>query len=308
VVYVGALIAQLRMISTGASADRVTQIEDAAIAGARRLGNPHVDADLLNARGYLRLQRGDSAEARALLEQADARYREVTLAAEPMHYSVLQNLGAICLETGDMAAADDYLDRAVALAHARFTETSVRYWEARTARATSYLFRNELAKAETELRATVAGLARVAPGSYQAGMAHMYLCAALLGQQQLAGARAACAAAVANQSKALGETSAALVFPLALAGQVELHDKAFAAAIPLLERAAAIARAANVRPIERATAEAYLAVALFGAGRRAEARALAAKVAPALRGRELDEARGDFLRAFPELRATASGQ
>jgi len=304
-VYVSALITELRMTSTAASADRVAQIENAATAGARRLGNPHVDADLFNARGLLHMERGDYQQARTLYEQADAKYTEASLAAEPMHVSVLQNLGAICVETGDLTAADRFLDRAVELARQRYGDGAP-YWEARAARASSILFRNQLVKAEAELRAAVAGLTRIAPVTHQLGQMQTFLCVALLGQKKHADARAACGDAIASLARSVGGTSAALVFPLALAAQVELHDNAPAAALPLARKASEIAHAAHVRPVELATADVYYAIALHGTGHRAEARAIAVKVAPLVRGPEMEEGRKDLLRAFPDLRAVAS--
>jgi len=293
--------------STGASPDRVAQLEDAATAGARRLGNPHVEADLLNARGYLHFVRGDNATARRLFEQADAAYLAASLAAEPFHISVLQNLGAVCVELGDLACGDRALDRAVALARQRYGDAPL-YWETVSARATVDLARKELAKAEAELRDAVAGFARDPTATYQLGMTYSYLCATYHLEVKDDDARAACASAIAAMTKTFGDDGAALVFPLELAGQIELAAHAPATALAHLRRATELARAANVRPIELTTAEAYLAIALLETHQRAEARALAAKVAPALRETGLEEARADFVRAFPELRAAASGQ
>jgi tetratricopeptide (TPR) repeat protein len=205
------------------------------------------------------------------------------------------------LETGDQAAAERYLDRAVELARERWTENGPHYWEARGARATSLVFRNELARAEPELRAVADGLARTRPDSDQIGAFRTYLCAAQLGQNKHDAARAECANAVAATRAAVGDASAGLVFPLALSGQVELHDHAPAAAVPLLRRALEIARANHVRPIEVAMSEAYLAIALFETHEVAEARKLAVEVAPMLRTPELDEAHKAFAKVFPDL-------
>ncbi|HEU0032161.1 MAG TPA: tetratricopeptide repeat protein, partial [Kofleriaceae bacterium] len=302
--YVRALIAQLHQTRAG-SADQIALLESQAEAGARRLANPQVDAQLLIARANVYMERGDNAKARTLFERADAVYQQIALAPMAMHVMVLQNLGAICLETGDMAAGDRYLDRAVELARLRYTDAGAPYWEARGARATSYLFRKDLAKAEPELRAAADGIERTSPTSGQAGMLRAYLCILLLGKNQVADARAQCAASV-QAMQALGADTPAQVWPLTLSGQVELRDDHVDLALAFLERAVRLAEQNHVRPIELTVAQAYYAIALRAGKRTADANALARIVAPKLRDPAVAESRGDFVRYFPELRAQAS--
>jgi len=304
--YVRALIAELHVVTTAASAERVAQLEAQATAGAQRLGNPQVDAQLLLARANAHMDRGDAAAARALFEQAAARYAEIAVAPMAMHVAALQNLGALCLEAGDLDAAERHLARAVELAAGRYGRDAAPRWEASAARATVLVAKGDLARAETELRAAADGLARTAPDGGQLGMTHAYLCAVGIAQAKLADARAACAASVAAIARVLGDDSPGLVWPLTLSGQVELRASAAADALRFLRRAVALATAGHVRPIERTVAEAYLAIALRAAKQPAEARALAAKVAPALAAPEVAESRADFVRAFPELAAIAT--
>jgi predicted Ser/Thr protein kinase len=301
--YVRALVAELQVSTTAASADRVAQLEAAAAAGAARLGNPQLDAQLLLARANVRLMRGESAEARELFTAADARYAEVALAASPMQVMIAQNLGAIALEAGDLAAAERHLDRAVELAKARYTEASAPYWEARGARATAYLARGELDRAEPELRAVVDGMDRHRPASDQVVMMRAYLCALAFvrATDDLGPARGECAAAVAAAVAVSGADGGANVWPLTLSGQVELKAGDARAAVAFLDRAVAIAAAAHVRPIEATVARTYRAIALAAAGRRREARALAVELAPALAGAEVAQARADLARAFPDV-------
>jgi tetratricopeptide (TPR) repeat protein len=300
--YVRAILLELNALPPAASAERVAQLEEQAAAGARRLDNPMIDAQLAGGRANLWQDRGDNAKARKLYEEADRLYLAASLGPEVLHVRTLENLGAICLETGDFDAADRYLDRAVTLARERWTENGPHYWEARGARATSLVFRGQLARAEPELRAVAEGLARTHTDSDQIGMFRTYLCAAQLGQNKNADARTECANAVAAVRAAVGDTSPSLVFPLALSGQVELHDHAPAAAIPLLRRAVELARANHLRPVEVGMSEAYLAIALHETSALAEARKLAVEVAPTLRMPELDEAHKAFAKVFPDLK------
>ncbi|MDQ3370577.1 MAG: hypothetical protein M3680_34600, partial [Myxococcota bacterium] len=303
--YVRAMVAALHVTSSRVSPERLAQLEAQASAGAARLGNPHVDAELLLARAKAYMDRGDSAKARGLLEQADARYTAIAFAPMMMHVSVLQNLGALCLEAGDLDAADRALARTVALARLRYGEAAP-YWEARSARASVLLAKNDLAAAEVELRAVATGLERTAPDGGQLGMTRAYLCALLTERAQLDDARVECARSVAAIARSLGADSPGLVWPLTLSGQVELRAAAVDAALVFLERAVALAAAGQVRVIETTIAQANLAIALRAGNQPARARALARKVAPALVSPDVAETRRDFVRAFPELERLAS--
>ena len=304
--YVRALILELHLTSSTATAERIAQLEAQAQAGARRLASPPVDAELLRGRATLYLDRGDAAKARTLFEEADALYTKISVAPMAMHVAVLQNLGAVCLESGDLDAAERALDRAVELARGRYTDDGAQYWEARAARGVVYLGRRDLAKAESELLAAAEGLARTRPDAGQLGQLRAYVCMLKIMRGDLPAARAECAASLAAIRAAVGENSPYEIWPLSLAGQVELRAHAYADAVPFLERAAKLAESGNARAIEAATARAYYAIALLGVKRTREARALAAKIAPTLRPAELAETRKDFIRAFPELTAAAS--
>lgn len=296
-VYVRALISQLHT-SAGASAERIATLEAQAAAGASRLGNPEVDAELALARAFVAMARGDNAKARTLFTDADAQFTKLAIAPMAMHVSVLQNLGALALEAGDLAAAETTLDRAVEVARGRYTAEAAPYWEARAARAVVLLARRDFAKAEPELAAAADGLERTNPSSGQAGFTRAYLCLMLRTQAKLDAARAACDACLASMTKVLGEHGAGLVWPLTLRGQVETAAQRFDAALPFLRRAVAIAARQPVRPLEATIAKAQLAVALQGAGARAEALA----IAPQLAAPELAETLVDVKAAFPNLK------
>lgn len=299
-VYVRASISSLRT-SAGASEERIAGIEAAATAGARRLGNPQVDAQLVAARAHLAMERGDNAKARTLFAEADARFTKIAIAPMLLHMAVLQNLGAIALEAGDLTAAETALDRAVEIARGRFSTDGASYWEARAARAVLLLAKRDFAKAETELTAAAEGLERTTPASGQAGFTRAYLCVLLRAQKKYAEARAACDASIASMTKVIGPDGAALVWPLTLRGQVETAANAFADGIPYLRRAVALAAKHPVRPIEAIVAKAQLAIALYLAGEKAEGTALAKEVAPRLAAPELAETLVDFKVAFPSL-------
>ena len=303
--YVRALILELHLTSSTATPERIAQLEAQAQAGARRLASPPVDAELLRGRATLYLDRGDAAKARALFEEADALYTRISVAPMAMHVAVLQNLGAVCLEAGDFDAAERALDRAVERARGRYGEGAP-FWEARAARAVVYLGRRDLAKAEAELLAAADGLARTRPDAGQLGQLRAYVCMLKIMRGDLPAARTECAASLAALRATVGDNSPYEIWPLTLAGQVELRAHAYDAAVPFLERAAKLADTGNARAIEAATARAYYAIALLGVRRTREARALATKVAPALRAAELAETRRDFVRAFPHLTAAAS--
>ena len=137
--YVRALILELHVTSLTASSERIAQLETQAQAGARRLGNPQVDAALAQARATLSWEHGQTAKARELFEEVDALYSKISVAPMYMHVAAVMNLGGICLELGDLDAAERALDRASELALRRYTVAGAPYWEARAARATVYL-------------------------------------------------------------------------------------------------------------------------------------------------------------------------
>jgi tetratricopeptide (TPR) repeat protein len=298
-VYVRALISELHMFG-GADAAKVAQVESHAIAGAQRLGNPAIDAELAIARATMYMDTGDAKRGIEAFREADALYTKVSLSAMPMHVAVNQNLAALLYEQGELDAGDAAADRAVSLARERYGENGAEYWETRAARATSLMFREEYAKAEPELRAIAEGLARAQPTGGQVGYTYAFLCAAILAQGRVEDARAECARSVASTTTALGDSTGGLVWPLTLSGQVELKVSP-TAALPFLTRAVALAKAAGARKIELDVAQTYLAIALRGAKREAEAMALARQVAPVLADPALAEGRRDFARAFPEL-------
>jgi len=300
-VYVRALIMQLNLTSETASDARIAELETQAQAAALRLGQPQIDAELFRARGMMYLNRGDGVKARKALEEADALYSKIAVAPMAMHMAVLQNLGAVCLEAGDGEAAARYLDRAIEVARGRFTETGAYYWQARGARAVLDLQRKDYDRAERELRIVAAGLDRTYPDGSQAGQLRTYLCAVELARNHLPEARSTCAAAIAGIRAMDGAGSPHEVWPLAMSGQIELRAGKLSAGLAFLEQAMAIARKGNVRPIEATTAATYYAIALLAAKRTREARALAEKIAPALRAPELAEAHGDFALYFPDL-------
>ncbi|HEY5925864.1 MAG TPA: tetratricopeptide repeat protein, partial [Kofleriaceae bacterium] len=304
--YVRALIMELNLVSTTASPERIAQLESQAQAGAKRLANPQVDAELARSRAVLYMDRGELAKSRELFEQADALYSKLAIAPMTMHIAVLQNLGAVCLESGDLDAAERALDRAVDLSRRRFTEQGAFYWETRAARGTVYLARRDFTRAEAEMRAAADGLERTAPDGTQLGRLRAYICMLLRVRKDYGGARAECAASLAAIRTTVGPDSPHEVWTLYQSGHVELAAEDYAGALGFLERAVALAKHDSVRPIERATAQTYLAIALLGAKRIPQARALAAKIAPVLRGPELEESRGDFVRAFPDLAAQAT--
>ena len=295
--YVRALILELQLTS---SADKFALLEAQAEGGARRLANPSIDAELAYSRAMHYLEVTEHPKARALFEQADALYTKAAVAPMRLQIATLHNLGATCLEMGDLDAAERVLRRGVSLARARYTEQAAEYWEARGALATALLYRSDLGRADTELRATVAGLERTTPDSMQAGQLRAYLCLVAMAKLDLARARGECAASVASIRARAGADTPYLVWPLTLSGQVEMRDGKLAEALAFLEHAVAIA-IRDPRSMETLTAQAYYAVALAKAHRTAEARALATKIAPGLRAPPLAEAHGEFARAFPDL-------
>ena len=305
-VYVRALILELQLLPSSASADHAEALERQASAGAARLGNPQIEAQLLLARANRAMERAEGKAARTLLAEADQLYARTSVHAHAQHVGILQTLGALSLELGEFEVADGYLDRMVTLAGERYTRTDAPYWEARTARATSYVFRGQLDRAETELRAATAGLESTSPDSAQVGISRAYLCATMLAKVELERARAECVASVRATRAAVGADSAGLVWPLTLSGQVELQAGAPAAALAFLEHAGALVDAGSAPPVEATTARTYLAIARLAAHQDSAARTLATRVAPELAGPEFAEARRDFIRAFPALAAIAT--
>lgn len=156
------------------------------------------------------------------------------------------------------------------------------------------------------MRAAVDGLVRTQPDSTQVGRLRAYLCLVRLAKQDVVGARAECAASLRALRAVAGPDSPHEIWTLTLSGQVELADHRFIEAVTFLERAAALAVAGNVRSIEAATAQGYYAIALLRAKRTTQARAVAVKIAPALRAAELAETRREFVQAFPELTQAAT--
>ncbi len=304
--YVHALIFELKLVAQTASADRVLQLETQAEAGVQRLGNPALEANLVLTRAAIYHGRSEHAKARELYEKADAIYQKLSVAPMAMHVAVLQNLGAVCLESGDLACAQRALDRAVELAHRRYTDAGPEYWETRAARAVLYMAHRDFAKAEAEMRAAADGLQRTRPSGTQIGRLRAYICQLLMQRKEIDAARAECAASVASLHQTVGEGTTDEVWSLTMSGQVELTAKAYPAAVAFLERAVAIVKASKLQTIEATTATAYYAIALLAVKRAKEARAVAVEIAPVLRAPELAESRRDFVRAFPDLTGAAT--
>ncbi|MGE3456770.1 MAG: tetratricopeptide repeat protein [Kofleriaceae bacterium] len=279
---VRALISQLRLEFEVGNFD-VAEIERSAEAAARRFGNPRITMELLSSQAMIRYGRGDHAGALAAIREAVSVFEAVAIDAHGQLVTALQNRGGIEQGAGDLRAARRSLDEGYALARRRFGEDDPATVELRGARATNLMYSGDLTAARPELEAVATSFVRLLGEKHpQVAMARTFLCEADLARDP-SSAGASCDRAMTTFELVYGRGHPQTVWAISLVGKQRVATKHYDQAISALERALSIADTGTISPMERPATQAYLALALHGAGRdRTRAVALAREALKAL--------------------------
>jgi serine/threonine-protein kinase len=259
--YARALTARLSLAFDLPDPDSL-QLERDAAGMTERLQNPAIRAYLLSGRAFLALGRGDAQAAKKLAAASVAEYNSIAIDAHAAQAAFYENLSSALLRTGDLAAAGDAIDRAVAVAVARYGAQNIKTWGAKLARAQWLMQTQQLPQAEAALQAILAWLAQHAGDltTYEV-RGRAYLCDVLVQRQAYAAAGPVCEQALQKQQAFLGADDPQLSWTILVRAKLAAATQHAEDLQPMVERALALTSRQSIEPVDRAFAEAMQIVA-----------------------------------------------
>jgi tetratricopeptide (TPR) repeat protein len=295
------LVMQLTVVTNDTSADAVKQLEDHARAAVDRVGSPFWTSQLRRAIATQAMVAGSLELAAREFRAAIEELRPLRVQPHQMELSMMQNLGAVLLESGDPSGAEAVLAEAVGDAKLRWAPHEPElYWALRSAHATAQLAAGKVAAAADVFAEVASGLESIGAAPIQRGMVQSYRSAALVSLKRMDEARTAAEQAVELVAVDAGESSV-LVWPLLAAGQVALGQSDWTAGRQHLLRAQSICKRGSCRDIEVLVLKAYLAIALKRTGDGRAGLRLAREVVTQLEQPGFEQASRDVAEAFPAL-------
>jgi eukaryotic-like serine/threonine-protein kinase len=229
-----------------------------AEAAAARLGNPAITAELELSKGLSDVSRGDNDAALKAFGDAAKLLDGVAIGANAEMVNAAQNLAGV--QTGEAALAT--YDRGLALARARYGLDDPNTLQMRGARATALMYQNKPKDSRPELVAVAAGLQKLIGVTPPVAQAKSYICEVDLALDDRVASRASCDEALEISQQIYPPRDPQLAWPLTLVGHQRVDSGHPDEAIAPLEQALVATTSNTAMPTDRASAQAWLALAL----------------------------------------------